>query len=97
MSEKIDLKTVAHIAELARLDPDPAESQQISIELSRIVDYISTLNEIDTTGIEPLHHVLDQHNIYDEDVPSASLPVESALSNAPAHSGNYFLVPRVVG
>jgi aspartyl-tRNA(Asn)/glutamyl-tRNA(Gln) amidotransferase subunit C len=96
MAETIDLKTVAHVAELARLDPSPEESVQLASELTKIVDYIGALNKIDTDGVEPLHHVLDQHNVLSEDIPSPSLSQEDALSNAPQRKGDFFVVPRVI-
>ena len=95
-TKRIDPAEVDRIAALARLDPEPEERERLAEELSRIVDYFSQLSELDTDGVEPLHHVLDLHSVLREDVVRPSLPGEVALKNAPARKGDYFLVPKVI-
>jgi len=93
---EISFSDVERIAELARIELAPAEKERAQSELANIVAYVGQLDEIDTSGVEPLHHVLDLRNVLREDEPQSSLPTEEALANAPARKGDYFLVPRVI-
>jgi aspartyl-tRNA(Asn)/glutamyl-tRNA(Gln) amidotransferase subunit C len=88
---------VAKVAKLARLALDEQELEQMTRELSTIVGFVSLLEELDTSGIEPLAHPLGSKNILRDDVPRGSLPVESALAMAPKQDGECFLVPAVLG
>jgi len=66
-------------------------------ELSKIVGFVSLLDELDTTSVEPLAHPLDTQNVFRDDVPTPSLSTAEALQSAPRHDGQYFLVPAVLG
>ena len=64
-------------------------------QLNRILDYVDQLNEVDTEGLEPLAHPLPLSNVFREDVPTPSLPVDAALQNAPNRLADFFGVPAV--
>lgn len=64
--------------------------------LSKVFQYIDQLHEVDTTGVEPLHHVLDMVNVTDADTPHVCLTREQALANAPDRTEEFFRLPRVV-
>ena len=87
---------VTQVARLARLTLTPAEIELFTRQLNDILDYMQKLNELDTTGVPPMTHVLDIHNAFREDVPQASLPLELSLQNAPSQERGTFLVPRVI-
>lgn len=87
---------VVHIADLARLCPSAEEAERLSREMSQIVDFIGQLSELDTAGVEPLHHVFGQTTVLGDDEPVPSLPTGTALKNAPARKDDYFLVPKVI-
>ncbi len=93
---KVDAAEVDRIADLARLDIDQEHKARTAEDLGRIVEYIGQLEELDTEGVEPLHHVLDLRNVLRDDEPRSSLPVEKAMMNAPARKGDFFLVPKVI-
>jgi aspartyl-tRNA(Asn)/glutamyl-tRNA(Gln) amidotransferase subunit C len=90
-------KDVAKVGSLARLALTEDDLARMTGELSKIVDFVSQLGELDTTTIEPLAHPLDTRNVFREDVPTPSLSTEQALANAPRHDGSCFLVPAVLG
>lgn len=93
----IDNDTVRHVAHLARLSLDDKELAQYSSELALILKYISKLNEIDTNRVPPTSHAVSTlKNVYRKDVLKASLSVDDALKNAPAHDGDFFKVPQVI-
>jgi len=87
---------VAKVARLARIAMSDDELATFGEQLSRIFDYIETLNELDTSGVEPLSHALPVSNVFRDDEPGRSLPPEEALGNAPDRSGDSFKVPRIL-
>ncbi len=92
----IDEKQVAHVAKLARLALTPEEMQRFAAQLSHILAYVDELNEIDTSGVEPMSHPLDLSNIFRDDATKPSLSPDEALANAPQKRDGFFLVPPVL-
>ena len=88
---------VAKIAGLSRLHLSETELDTMATQMSAILDYVARLNEVDTTGIEPMAHAVERTNVFRDDVPTAMLPREAALANAPKSDGQYFLVPQIKG
>ena len=88
---------VANVATLARLALSEDELAQMTSELTKIVGFVSLLEEIDTSSVEPLAHPLCTTNVFREDEPAPSLPVELAIATAPKQDGECFLVPAVLG
>ncbi|MCD5397907.1 Asp-tRNA(Asn)/Glu-tRNA(Gln) amidotransferase subunit GatC [candidate division NPL-UPA2 bacterium] len=93
---KISKKEVEHVAKLARLRLTDEEKNKFGKQLSRILEYVEKLNELDTEKVEPTSHVVSLPNVLREDEVKPSLPVEDVLSNAPDKKGNYFKVPRII-
>ncbi|MCL4425254.1 MAG: Asp-tRNA(Asn)/Glu-tRNA(Gln) amidotransferase subunit GatC [Firmicutes bacterium] len=93
---KISTEMVEHVAWLARLAITGEEKEQLSAQLSRILDHMDKLNELDTTEVEPTFHVLDLRNVLRKDEARPGLTVEAALDNAPEREGNLFKVPKIV-
>jgi aspartyl-tRNA(Asn)/glutamyl-tRNA(Gln) amidotransferase subunit C len=87
---------VRWVAHLARLDLSAAELEQMTPQLSAILDYVGQLQQVATDGVEPLAHPLPIHNVFREDEPAASLPVDAALANAPRRHGDFYSVPAVL-
>lgn len=90
-------KDVAKVGSLARLALTEADLERMTGELSKIVDFVSQLGELDTSAVEPLAHPLETRNVFRDDTPSPSLTTEQALASAPRHDGSCFLVPAVLG
>ncbi len=87
---------VRHVAELARMALSDHEVEELSAQLSRILDHMETLRELPTDDVEPTAHVLPIRNVWRQDTVGESLPPDAALANAPERRGNYFLVPKIV-
>jgi aspartyl-tRNA(Asn)/glutamyl-tRNA(Gln) amidotransferase subunit C len=87
---------IQRTADLARLHLSPSELDAMTSTLGKVFQYIDQLHEVDTTGVEPLHHVLDMSNVMDPDVPRAGFTREEALANAPDRTEEYFRLPRAV-
>ncbi len=92
----IDQKTVAKIAHLARLKIPEAEQRQVAGELSKILDWVAQLNEVDVAGIEPLTGGNDTALRWREDVVNDGGKADDILANAPAKTAGFFTVPKVI-
>jgi len=88
---------VAKVGMLARLALTESDLERMTGELSKIVDFVSQLGELDTDDVAPLAHPLETRNVFREDLPATSLTTEQALANAPRQDGSCFLVPAVLG
>ena len=93
----ISREEVRHIAKLARLEFTEAEEETLAEDMSRILDYMDMLNELDTSEVEPMTHVLDLAHVVRTDSVKERISQEDALKNAPDTDGEYFRVPKVIG
>ncbi|MCC8426691.1 Asp-tRNA(Asn)/Glu-tRNA(Gln) amidotransferase subunit GatC [Mucilaginibacter sp. UR6-11] len=93
----IDSDTVDKIAHLARLELADTEKQDMIADMNKILDFMAKLNEIDTSGVEPLVYLSNEVNVFREDVVKQEITPEEALKNAPKHDDKYFLVAKVIG
>jgi aspartyl-tRNA(Asn)/glutamyl-tRNA(Gln) amidotransferase subunit C len=93
---KITVNEVEKVANLARLKFSAEETEVFTRQLDAILSYIDKLNELDTTGIEPLSHVMQIHNVTRPDVVKPSLSPDEALGNAPDRSGDFYRVPKII-
>jgi aspartyl-tRNA(Asn)/glutamyl-tRNA(Gln) amidotransferase subunit C len=87
---------VEKIAHLARLRIPEADKETVKNELQQMIEFVDKLNELDTTGIEPLMHMSNNINAVREDEVKGSIPTEDALKNAPVSDGVFFKVPKVI-
>jgi aspartyl-tRNA(Asn)/glutamyl-tRNA(Gln) amidotransferase subunit C len=87
---------VLHVAELARLSLSPEEIELFTVQLNEILEYVEKLQELDTSGVAPLAHVIPLFNVFREDQVRESLPLDAVLENAPAREDGNFLVPRII-
>ncbi|MCU0358150.1 MAG: Asp-tRNA(Asn)/Glu-tRNA(Gln) amidotransferase subunit GatC [Cyclobacteriaceae bacterium] len=93
---KITRELLDKIAHLARLEINEAEAEKLMQDMSEIITWVEKLNEVDTTGVEPLTTMSHELNSMREDVPQPHLPHEDALRNAPQRNDAFFKVPKVV-
>ncbi|MEW6263737.1 MAG: Asp-tRNA(Asn)/Glu-tRNA(Gln) amidotransferase subunit GatC [Thermodesulfobacteriota bacterium] len=93
---KIDRREVENVARLARLEVTDQDVDRLTGQIDGILTYMEKLNELDTTGLEPMAHSLTLATPYREDEVKPSLDVEEALANAPEREGNFIVVPRVI-
>lgn len=92
----MDIDQVRKVARLARLDLPDADLAVMAQQLTAILGYMDQLKELNTDGVEPLAHPLPVQNVFRPDELRPSLPVDEALRNAPARSGDFFAVPAVL-
>ena len=87
---------VDKIANLARLKFSPEEKEDIKNDLQQMIGFIDKLNELDTTGVEPLLHMSENVNVLREDEVTGTIGREEAFLNAPLHDEEFFKVPKVI-
>lgn len=92
---RLTAQDVRKVASLARLKVSDAEVQSLLGDLTAILEYVDVLNELDTTGVQPMVHAVELHDVLRPDVLAESLPREQALQNAPQTDGECFLVPAI--
>lgn len=96
---KLTEENVRYVAGLANLTLSESEIHQYADELSNILTYVDKLNELNTTGVEPMAQVLfaagDTASLR-EDVERTPLTNAEALGNAPLATGGYYKVPKVI-
>lgn len=96
MPQKIDTAQVRKVARLARLELTEAEVKEFTGQLGAILAYVEKMNELDTTGVEPLAHCLPISNVFRPDEVRESLGTDKTLANAPERDGSFFAVPKIL-
>lgn len=81
------------MARLARLELSEEEVERMAGELSKVLDHIEKIRELDLEGVPPTSHVVDVVNVLRPDEPRPSFPVEVALAAAPEPVQGGFGVP----
>lgn len=87
---------IEKLANLSRLEFSEEEKQEIKIDLEKMIGFIDKLNELDTTGVEPLLHVSDNVNVFRKDEVKGEIDKEDVFKNAPLHDNDFFKVPKVI-
>ena len=94
MNNIISDKTIDYVGILAKLELSDEEKEQAKKDMGSMLDYIDKLNELDTTGIEPMSHVFSVQNVFREDIVTNGDDRENILKNAPAQKDDMFMVPK---
>jgi aspartyl-tRNA(Asn)/glutamyl-tRNA(Gln) amidotransferase subunit C len=87
---------VDKLANLAKLKFDAVQKEEIKNDLQKMIAFVEKLNELDTTGVEPLLHMTNEVNVLRDDEIKGSISREEALKNAPLHDDQFFKVPKVL-
>jgi len=91
----ITKKDVEHVAKLARLELTEDEKEKFTHQLGDVLKYGEQMNEVDTTGVEPMNHPIDFVNVMREDKEIYENTREELMANAPDVEGEYFKVPKI--
>lgn len=96
MANIISDETIEYVGILAKLLLSEEEREQAKKDIGRMLDYIDKLNELDTTGVEPMSHAFAVENVFREDEVTGGDGSEEMLRNAPARKGDMFAVPNAM-
>lgn len=91
------VETVRKIAELARLDLAADEEETLARHFGQILEHFRVLEKLDVSGVEAMLGASRVSDVLRPDQPRPSLPVEAMLANAPAHTTEFYVVPKTVG
>ena len=99
MSEKnmISDETIEYVGILAKLELNDEETERAKKDMGDMLDYIDKLNELDTSGVEPMSHVFPVNNVFREDVVTNGDGSKDTLANAPVMKDGGFKVPKTIG
>lgn len=92
----IDKKTIEQMAHLSRLEISEKQAQDLSQELTKIMNYFEKISAIKTEGVEPLVTPSENESYWREDVVKNEFTSEEIVANAPDKVGSLFKVPPVV-
>ena len=84
------------LAHLSMLEFKQDEKEEMKIELEKMFTFIEKLNELDTTGVEPLLHMSENEDVFRKDEVKGQISKEDAFKNAPLHENDFFKVPKVI-
>lgn len=93
---KISEEDVRHVAKLSKLAFSEQETREFATTLTKIVDMVELLNEVDTTGIPVTTTMADRKNVLREDVAVKGQAREDLFKNVPEAQDNYIKVPAIL-
>jgi aspartyl-tRNA(Asn)/glutamyl-tRNA(Gln) amidotransferase subunit C len=97
MAKQIDDETMENVCILAKLALTEEEREKAKEEMQKMLDYVEKLDELDTTGVEPLSHIFGDKNVFREDVVTNGDNSEAMLANAPKQKEKQYQVPKTIG
>jgi aspartyl-tRNA(Asn)/glutamyl-tRNA(Gln) amidotransferase subunit C len=83
------------VARLAHVGLEAEEIQEMTQQLSSVLDHVAKLQKVDTTGVPPTSHVVPIEHVVREDEVRPSWPVEAVLANAPHRRDDLFEVQAI--
>lgn len=95
---KITEQEVRYVADLANLKLTEEEARRMATDLDGILTHIDKLNELDTTGVEPMAQVLyeaEETATLREDLERRTMDPQAALASAPQSGAGHFKIPKV--
>ena len=96
MANIISDETMEYVGILAKLELSAGEKEAARTDMGRMLDYIDKLNELDTSGVEPMSHIFPVNNVFREDVVTNCDDRDNILKNAPEKKDGSFKVPKTV-
>lgn len=96
MKHNISDETIEYIGILSKLELSDQEKEQAKKELGRMLEYMDKLDELDTSGVEPMSHIFPVNNVFREDVVENGDNRELILKNAPEQKNGSFKVPKTI-
>lgn len=92
----IDKQTIHKVADLARIAIKEDDIDVLIPDMNKILTFMEKLNELDTTGVEPLVYMNTEENVWREDIVKQEISVEDGLKNAAVHNESFFFVPKII-
>ncbi|MEO8819801.1 MAG: Asp-tRNA(Asn)/Glu-tRNA(Gln) amidotransferase subunit GatC [Ginsengibacter sp.] len=87
---------IEKLANLSRLEFAEDEKEEIKNDLQKMIGFIDKLNELDTTGVEPLLHMSGNVNVFRKDIVNGEISRKDVFKNSPVQDDEFFKVPKVI-
>ena len=97
MAKQIDDETMENVYILAKLSLTDEEKEKAKKDMQEMLDYVEKLDELDTTGVEPMSHIFGNQNVFREDVVTNGDNSAAMLKNAPKAKEGQYQVPKTIG
>ena len=94
---QVNDELIDKLATLAKLEFEAEKKKEIIKDLTQIISFVEKLNELDTSGVEPLIFMTDEVNVLRKDEVKHDITHDEALLNAPKKDSDYFKAPKVIG
>ena len=94
--ELLSKKELQNLAKLSHLQLDEDELDKLALDLSKVLEYFSSLEDINTESIKMTVHPLNIINSQREDITSKSMNTEEVLKNAPSKLKKFFKIKKVL-
>jgi len=92
----ITQETIYKVANLARIEVQEEEVQELIPEMSKILTFMEKLNELDTDAVEPLVYMNEEVNVWREDEVRNQIDLDQGLGNAALRNERFFMVPKII-
>ncbi|MEG3068775.1 MAG: Asp-tRNA(Asn)/Glu-tRNA(Gln) amidotransferase subunit GatC [Syntrophaceticus schinkii] len=93
---KLAREEVRQVAVLAHLALDEDEFDELCDEFNEVLEFVETINNIDTENVEPTYYLLPLQNVWRSDEAHQPLALEDVFRDTPERDGSYFKVPRIL-
>lgn len=93
----VDVETIRHLADLSNFSISDAEEKSLEKDLGGILKYISQLEEIDVSNVEPTYQVFEMENVWrDDEILPQEATREDLLALTREQKDNQIKVPKVL-
>lgn len=96
MANNISSKDIDKIAKLAMLEIDPSKKQNFIEQIDKVLAWVKTLDEVDTSKVQAITCLSDHNLILNEDQVKDGNISDQVLKNSKDHIYGYFSVPKVI-
>ena len=97
MANVISDETMEYVGILAKLELKDEEKESARQDMQKMLDYVDKLDELDTSGVEPMSHIFGDQNVFREDVVTNGDNSKEMLANAPKAKEGQYQVPKTIG
>lgn len=93
---KVDKELLNRVAKNARLKLTKEEEKKFLVEMGEVLKAFSTLDEVDTKGVQGVVQPVDMKNTMREDKAEICLERNNALRNTKHKKDKYFVGPKAI-
>lgn len=93
---KISEEEVRHVATLSKLSFTDQETSEFATTLTKIVEMVEMLNEVDTEGVAVTSTMADRKNVMRQDVAEKGTDLDLLFKNVPEKENNFIKLPAIL-